>query len=361
MFDDNIIAMKDFLRRVLVTVIIFISLSLMIRAAHDVRLSLYPMGLSVILILLTYLWAKELMGRWWALLPTFLLGFSPTFLAYSHKVSGDINFSLALVISMLAFLGLLSSRSKLIILLSGLSLGMALFISWQAFILIPYFILLLIGHYFVGREHHWLKFILAVLIAIGFNLTAAFIIYQSIGNYFNAALLNLQILINASKVSWPGDFFFKEPLPSLIMIVFAFIISLGKFLKSFWLIFFRRSRIWLDYLNTHFLEFSMTLFIIFWLRKIMISEDGDAVRHFLPLLPFLYILTAGVIKRWFSLDEIKKIRNFLVRLFVMSEELVAISIKSLLLAVFLIWYFITALMAAPDFDKYVNVLERLFN
>lgn len=36
-----------------------------------------PMMLTLILILFVYIWSSELMGKWWALIPTILTAFSP--------------------------------------------------------------------------------------------------------------------------------------------------------------------------------------------------------------------------------------------------------------------------------------------
>ena len=45
------------------------------------------MLLTLILIIFIYLWGKELLGRWWALLPAFLFSLSPTVLTHGHYIT----------------------------------------------------------------------------------------------------------------------------------------------------------------------------------------------------------------------------------------------------------------------------------
>ncbi len=49
-----------------------------------------PIILTLILIIFIYIWASELVGGWWALLPTFLFALSPNVLAHGHYVTTDI-------------------------------------------------------------------------------------------------------------------------------------------------------------------------------------------------------------------------------------------------------------------------------
>ncbi|MBI1838699.1 MAG: hypothetical protein HYR95_00105, partial [Candidatus Colwellbacteria bacterium] len=46
-----------------------------------------PMLVTLVLIFFIYLWSKELMGSWWALLPAGLFALSPTVLAHGHYVT----------------------------------------------------------------------------------------------------------------------------------------------------------------------------------------------------------------------------------------------------------------------------------
>src|SRR3989344_5731594 len=63
-----------------------------------------PIILTLLLIIFIYLWAKELIGRWWALLPTFLFALSPTVLAHGHYVTTDLGAAFGIFIATYYFI-----------------------------------------------------------------------------------------------------------------------------------------------------------------------------------------------------------------------------------------------------------------
>ncbi len=168
-------------------------------------------------------------------------------------------------------------------------------------------------------------------------------------NYFLDELSN-----QARRDYFPAVFLMKEPIASLILILFAF--GLGAFNtgKAALAVIFRRSRKLIDYLTTHFTEFAMMAFIaIYWISSI-VSNLNIGIRHIIPTLPFIYILTAGGIKQWFSIRNLNLARNFAIKIFIIYRELFSLSLKSALLAVLLIWYLMSSLSAAPHFLSYFN-------
>ncbi len=54
----------------------------------------------------------------------------------------------------------------------------------------------------------------------------------------------------------------------------------------------------LDYIGVNFAEFSMASFIVLYWGYSMQSPLNIGVRHLMPTLPFIYILAAGVWKKW---------------------------------------------------------------
>ena len=103
-----------------------------------------PIFLTLLLILIIYIWAKEIIGRWWALLPAFLFAFSPLVLAHGHYVTTDIGATLGVVAATAMFLRFLFHPIKKNALLAGLVLGLALLVKFSALVLVPYFIFLTI-------------------------------------------------------------------------------------------------------------------------------------------------------------------------------------------------------------------------
>jgi hypothetical protein len=373
-----------------------------------------PMLLTILLIIFIYIWAKELIGRWWALLPVFLFSLSPTVLAHGHYVTTDIGAALGIFVATYYFTKFLFEPSRRHLIFSGLTFGIAQSMKFSAVLLIPFFIFLIFVFYFwkiyndrqkyFSRAFKYLRALLAIFI-IGYALVYAvyflftinypiekqsadteFILtsfaggpdanYEScklksdislsrrvrclaeiniyiagnkilrpFGEYMLGVLMVMQrssggntayFLGEVSAAGWwhyfPVVFVLKEPLPSLILIGLALILALWRIAKCFK---FHASSFkrFSDYLATHFAEFSMIVFIILYWAYSINSPLNIGVRHILPTMPFVYILTAGTIKKWLSLK---------------------ISFKGILIGILIIWYFVETLSATPYFLSYFN-------
>ena len=353
--------MKDWLRRSLIVLILLGSLVLGMTTGEISSMRIQSLLLAVILIAITYLWAKELIGRWWALLPTYLLALSPTLLAQIQGNADTLALSLSINLALLSFLGYLINPNWFKFILASLAFGFSVILSLEALVLIPYLLLITILFYFVNK-----KFLLVPCVGIlifGFTMFGAFAFFMETNApfYVNGVLETLQNLVRNSIFEWPKVFFYKEPTASLVLIVFAFVSSLVRIIRSTLALLSNRSRVLLDYLTTHFTEFAMIIFIIFWLRLTMLNDGPLGMNDLLPIAPLIYILTVSAARRWFTLEETKKIRNLMVKFFIMSRELFGLSIKTLLLAVLLIWHFFTALTSVPDFSNYLNIFHALFS
>ncbi len=104
------------------------------------------MFLTLILIIFTYVWAKELIGEWWAFLPTLLVAFSPNFLAHGHYVTTDIGAALGFFISIYYFVKYLQNRTKnkKNLVVAGIAFGIAQLMKFSTVLLIPLFGFLII-------------------------------------------------------------------------------------------------------------------------------------------------------------------------------------------------------------------------
>lgn len=114
-----------------------------------------PMLLTLILIIFIYIWSKELIGRWWALLPTFLFSFSPTVLAHGHYVTTDIGAALGIFIATYYFVKFLFGQSRRHLIFAGLAFGIAQSMKFSAFLLIPFFIFLITVFLIWKINHDW--------------------------------------------------------------------------------------------------------------------------------------------------------------------------------------------------------------
>jgi 4-amino-4-deoxy-L-arabinose transferase-like glycosyltransferase len=112
-----------------------------------------PILLSLILLAFVYFWSRELVGRWWALLPTVLLAFSPIFLTHGHYVTTDVGAALSMLVSIYFFLKMLADYSNKNLLYAGLAFGFAQAVKFSAVLLIPFYFLIAIIFYFVNRPY----------------------------------------------------------------------------------------------------------------------------------------------------------------------------------------------------------------
>ncbi|MBI4085173.1 MAG: glycosyltransferase family 39 protein [Candidatus Liptonbacteria bacterium] len=97
-----------------------------------------PIFLTLILIILIYVWSAKLLGNWWGLLSAFMFGLSPTILAHGHYVTTDIGAAFGIALSTYFFIKFLFSPSLWRLFAAGLAFGAAQLMKFSAALLIPY-------------------------------------------------------------------------------------------------------------------------------------------------------------------------------------------------------------------------------
>lgn len=113
--------------------------------------------LSCVLGLLVFSWAKELFGLKAGVFALFLYTFCPNILAHSRLVTQDIGVSLFITLAAYCLWRYLVKPNNLSLILSGITLGLALLSKFNAIVLIPVFIIFIyiyrpknkISHFFV--------------------------------------------------------------------------------------------------------------------------------------------------------------------------------------------------------------------
>ena len=80
------------------------------------------------------------MGNWWALLPAFLFGLSPTILAHGHYVTTDIGAAFGILLATYFFVHLIESPSTKNLWFAGLAFGIAQLTKFSTPFLVPLFI-----------------------------------------------------------------------------------------------------------------------------------------------------------------------------------------------------------------------------
>ncbi len=387
-----------------------------------------PIILTLILIVFIYIFSQELLGGWWALLPTFLFAFSPTVLAHGHYVTTDIGAALGIFIALYYFLKFLFKPNIKYVLLAGLTLGIASLMKFSTVLLIPIFIFLLIIFliwkirkekisifdylfktlfifiiscvliyifYFIftfnyppGKQLTDSQFLLnsfaggpdpafkscqfksniplpnriRCLAEIDILMTQNKIL-RPLAQYLLGVLTNLQrssfghtdyFMGEVSAGGWryyfPTVFAFKEPLPSLIFIALALLIAIISIIKNIKNSGIKQS--FLNYLGTDFELFSILTFVIFYWAYSIKSPLNIGFRHLLPTLPFIYILSIDVIKKWWIIG--KPSGNIMKIVFGSLKKLLISSLKTILITGLVIWFLLETVLSYPYFLSYFN-------
>ncbi len=148
---------------------------------------------------------------------------------------------------------------------------------------------------------------------------------------------------------FPTVFVLKEPIPSLIIIALALIIAILNILKAK----SYKLKAINNYLGTDFPSFAMICFVIlYWIYSIK-SPLNIGIRHILPTLPFIYILSTEVIKNWCSNRKINR-GNILKTIFSGLKKIIISSGKTIILTGLIIWFVIEIFTAYPYFLSYFN-------
>lgn len=158
-----------------------------------------------------------------------------------------------------------------------------------------------------------------------------------------------QVSAAGSRLYFPLVYLLKENLPALIMVITALIFTILSLFKK------TRGRL-LDYLELNFTEFSMFVFIIFYMVWSMKSPLNIGLRHLLPILPFVYILTSVFWKHWVNKKESAPLSfaNGLSLIWILAKNIVKTSLKYFVLLALLLWFLAETIFAAPRFLSYFN-------
>lgn len=321
---------------------------------------IFPILLTLLTLVLIYIWSSELIGRKWALLPAFLFGLSPNILAHGHYVTTDIGAMLGTILATFAFVHFLLKPTKKNIILAGLALGVAELLKYSNVLLIPFFVVLVLAFYISelirnkGTEDYkivkrkWKLYLGSFILICVIALALIFLVYilftwnypierqvsdttTLLGDFPNKTLANINIWMAGNPIIRPLGHYFLGVL--MVMqrssggntgyflgeissagwwYYFPVVFLLKEPIPSLMLIFgalFISLRIKREKgkkiikriancLGTHFHEFAMLIFVIIYWAYSVRSPLNIGMRHLFPTLPFIYILVASAIKRF---------------------------------------------------------------
>jgi hypothetical protein len=155
---------------------------------------------------------------------------------------------------------------------------------------------------------------------------------------------------------FPLLYLLKEPLPTLVIVVTALILALWWMWKT------ARAAHWhilpriFDYVRVNITEFTMGSFIVLYWGYSMHSTLNIGIRHIIPTLPFIYILSAGVWKKWIVRFDLPATASIFTIAATMAKSMVVAFVKYGILVLLLAWLFCETLFAAPHFLSYFNEL-----
>ena len=119
----------------------------------------------------------------------------------------------------------------------------------------------------------------------------------------NGAYFMGQVSGKAFPAYFPTVFMIKEPIPMLVFILMALLISLVKISKAFWENISHSAKKLLHslyhYLRVGIVEISLLFFILLYAYVSITGNLNIGFRHLFPILPFIYILTAkSIVEFW---------------------------------------------------------------
>lgn len=390
-----------------------------------------PMILTLLLIIFIFIWASEIMGGWWALIPTFLFALSPNVLAHGHYVTTDIGAALGIFIATFYFVKFLLRPTAKYIIFAGITLGIAQLMKFSAFLLIPFFVFLLIVYLIWKIQNEpqrgiWLQYFLKSILVLVIAFVVIYAVYalftlhypiqkqvsdskQILGSFAGGpdpkletcnlssqipvnrrlrCIAEINILMAQNKITrplaqymlglmmvlqrstggntayflnqvsasgwwyyFPVVFALKEPIPTLILIGLALLIALISIFKN--IISRNAKRAFSNYLGTDFGSFAMIAFVIFYWAYSMKSNLNIGIRHIFPTLPFIYILSADVIKKWCANQRALN-GNILKIFFSGIKRVIISSAKAILITGLLVWFIIEVFVSYPYFLSYFN-------
>ena len=369
---------------------------LIFKSGNDADKLILWARISMILILMILGWflfmfAKRFFGNEVALLALTIFSFSPTFIAHGRLVTTDIGATLGVVMTTYFWLNFLKKPNKKNVILAGLFFGISMLLKFSLALLVPFIFIITITYSLIKSPPK--KKIKSLLKYAGLALLAGIIglvfviwpVYQfhisnyppqkqlsdtidilssspmkslsnvciwmadkpvirSIDHYFLGLLMvtqrtsfgNTVYFMNLiSKSGWwyyfPLVYFLKIPLAFHVLSLIALLFLLFGIKKNLW---FNMK----EYLSSHFVEFSMLVFLaIYW----FVSVTGNlniGVRHIIPTFPFIYVLVSiGIVG---LMNQIKK---------PLFKKAFSFTVLILLL-----WYVFSSLSCFPHYISYFN-------
>ena len=154
-----------------------------------------------------------------------------------------------------------------------------------------------------------------------------------------------EVSSTAWKNYFPSVYVLKEPIPILALVFFSALLAIQKTIRG---VIKRRGAGWFrniisgasGWIINNQTEFVWLSFIIFYWATSINGNLNIGLRHVLPTFPFIYLLTAGQIKKWTAGESLISARP----------------VKLFLVAVLVLWLTVETVATYPHYLAYFNEL-----
>ncbi len=311
-----------------------------------------PIIITIILLSCLFLWARKLLGHGWALLVLALTAFSPTILAHGHYVTNDIPGTLGVLITIISYTYYLKNPGARNLIISGLVLGVAETSKISNLLLIPYLALITTIYILLNARKNWLRYFFKFGVIVGIAYLLVYLVYftsilnypttdqikaveffyrnhdnalvknafgflsrhritQPIAIYTSEALLISSIVSSGFETYFLGDVYsggrwyyfpiiyaLKEPFPAVIVSTGAAVILLLSFMRTVKNGIRRSFATISQAIKDNFEIAAIVIFVTLYWKISLSSNLNVGIRHLIPTLPLIYVITAFTIKQW---------------------------------------------------------------
>lgn len=348
--------------------------------------------------ILVYVIARGLIGDTWAFLPVTMLGFTPSFLVYGSDGMMGVAPALALLAAIWTFANFVTHPSRQGLIVSGVTFGAAILAHPLGFMIAGAHIALAFAALLTSiaidwgaidpemRRHRFLlramRYARGTLAVLGIGLVFAYLFYAAAGSVTpiaedtpliiawlmdNAALRPLgayflsvaQYIETLPLLNWNLPLAFARTLPLPLIGLFAIALwsaitgMFGSIIESM----VTKTPLLLNHIATNTTGFALQLGMALILAAGFRAASGDDA--LMLALPFLTLLAAGAIKRWFVVVDEALMRNALLRVLLLTQNIWSISLKAFVLVLLVAAVIITAIIAAPEYTSYTNAIGLL--
>ncbi len=265
--------------------------------------------------LLIYIWSRELLGKWWALMPAFLFGFSPIINAQGRYFTAPTAATFGFLLASYLFMKFLNSRTNKHLFWAGIGLGIALLINPSDVVLVPIFIIILLFFWFGEtirtKSSNILgflgDFILILIVALALVYVAYFVLTLNFISPITRYLSEISTAVHSSFSVIHFNPFIKSFPKSMLPILILFVLSMLSGLKNMFAKFNggKLTSKFAEYLGTNFAEFSFLVTAVLYSAYIIQNPASSGkFESLLPILPFVYILIASGLKNWINRNQL---------------------------------------------------------